>query len=102
MTKATNETAKLNFITDQGSTRAMVRWACRPADRRTLALGFGAGAGLGAGAGFAAPAGRGNACAGGTDPVARGGASRAMLRAEAEADADGVNDGRPADEGTGV
>src|SRR5580700_10740817 len=29
MTKATSETTKLNFITDQGSTRAMVRWACR-------------------------------------------------------------------------
>src|SRR5260370_3614488 len=29
MTKATRETTKLNFITDQGSTRAMVRCACR-------------------------------------------------------------------------
>src|SRR5271165_2181902 len=29
MTKATSETTKLNFITDQGSTRATVRWACR-------------------------------------------------------------------------
>ena len=29
MTKATSETTKLNFITDQGSTRAMVRCACR-------------------------------------------------------------------------
>src|ERR1700738_2737261 len=32
MTKATTETTKLNFITDHGSTRAMVRCACR-ADR---------------------------------------------------------------------
>ena len=29
MTKATSETTKLNFITDQGSTRATVRCACR-------------------------------------------------------------------------
>src|ERR1700683_786992 len=29
ITKATRETTKLNFITDQGSTRAMVRCACR-------------------------------------------------------------------------
>ena len=29
MTKATRETTKLNFITDQGSTRATVRCACR-------------------------------------------------------------------------
>jgi len=29
MTNATRDTTKLNFITDQGSTRAMVRWACR-------------------------------------------------------------------------
>src|SRR5215472_10361391 len=29
MTKATSETMKLNFITDQGSTRATVRCACR-------------------------------------------------------------------------
>ncbi len=28
MTKATSETTKLNFITDQGSIRAMVRCAC--------------------------------------------------------------------------
>jgi hypothetical protein len=33
MTKATRETTKLNFITDQGSTRATVRWAWRRADR---------------------------------------------------------------------
>src|ERR1700736_2411539 len=31
MTNATRETTKLNFITDQGSTRAMVRCACRAA-----------------------------------------------------------------------
>src|ERR1700734_2661378 len=29
MTKATRDTTKLNFITDQGSTRATVRCACR-------------------------------------------------------------------------
>src|SRR6516165_3643412 len=29
MTKATSETTKLSFITDQGSTRATVRCACR-------------------------------------------------------------------------
>src|SRR5512135_2486988 len=29
MTKATSDTTKLNFITDQGSTRATVRCACR-------------------------------------------------------------------------
>src|SRR5580704_11412998 len=29
ITNATRDTTKLNFITDQGSTRAMVRWACR-------------------------------------------------------------------------
>src|SRR5256884_7020312 len=29
MTKATSETTKLNFITDQGSTRATVRCPCR-------------------------------------------------------------------------
>src|SRR6478736_6459400 len=29
MTTATSETTKLNFITDQGSTRATVRCACR-------------------------------------------------------------------------
>src|SRR5580658_9048607 len=38
MTKATRETTKLNFITDQGSTRAMVRWACR-AERLDDGLG---------------------------------------------------------------
>src|SRR6266568_514960 len=37
MTKATRETTKLNFITDQGSTRAMVRCACR-ADRFACAF----------------------------------------------------------------
>src|SRR5580692_3845689 len=37
ITNATRDTTKLNFITDQGSTRAMVRWACR--DERFDALG---------------------------------------------------------------
>jgi hypothetical protein len=37
MTNATTETTKLNFITDQGSTRAMVRCACR-ADRFDFAF----------------------------------------------------------------
>jgi hypothetical protein len=32
MTKHTSETMKLNFMTDQGSNRATVRWACRALD----------------------------------------------------------------------
>src|SRR5580692_964413 len=38
ITNATRDTTKLNFITDQGSTRAMVRWACRD-ERFNDALG---------------------------------------------------------------
>src|SRR5580704_579440 len=44
ITKATRDTTKLNFITDQGSTRAMVRWACRD-ERFEDALGRAPGAG---------------------------------------------------------
>src|SRR5579862_2134668 len=54
-TNATTDTTKLNFITDHGSTRAMVRCACRT-ERERLAAAFGrtlrtvAGAAAGAGA----------------------------------------------------
>src|SRR5271169_905584 len=40
MMKDTTDTAKLNFITDQGSTRAMVRWASLADVFRTVAFGF--------------------------------------------------------------
>src|SRR5579859_6949411 len=60
ITKATRDTTKLNFITDHGSTRAMVRCACRTerlaaafdVALRTVA-GAWAGAGGGAGCGVA-------------------------------------------------
>src|SRR5579863_238378 len=39
-TNATTDTTKLNFITDHGSTRAMVRCACRT-ERERLAAAFG-------------------------------------------------------------
>src|SRR5947207_1585332 len=42
MTKATSETTKLNFITDQGSTRATVRCACRAVRFGGVAVTFGA------------------------------------------------------------
>src|SRR5579859_7899678 len=72
---AISEITKLNFMTDHGSIRAMVRCACRVAVRRTDALGRGtpnlvversgfatAGPlGFGAGASGTAPAGRGYA-----------------------------------------
>src|SRR5580658_6219511 len=88
MMKDTTDTAKLNFITDQGSTRAMVRWASLPADFRTVAFGFGI-FGFGifaaatAAAAVAAPAGRGKACVGGL----AGGADGALSVLT------GVNDG---------
>src|SRR6266705_637354 len=53
MTKATSETTKLNFITDQGSTRATVRCACRA---MRLDCAFCAFCVLSAGAGLAAAA----------------------------------------------
>src|SRR5277367_1381752 len=39
MMNATTEATKLNFMTDQGSTRDSVSIACRLLDRRTLILG---------------------------------------------------------------
>ena len=39
MMNATTEATKLNFMTDQGSTRDRVSIACRLLDRRTLILG---------------------------------------------------------------
>ena len=44
---ATTEATKLNFMTDQGSTRDSVSIACRLLDRRTLTLGAWAGLALG-------------------------------------------------------
>src|SRR5580692_1538694 len=90
MMKDTTDTAKLNFITDQGSTRAMVRWASLAADFRTVAFGFGIfGFGIFAAAtaaAVAAPAGRGKACVGGLAAGA-GGAGGALSVLT------GVNDG---------
>ncbi|MDQ2810452.1 MAG: hypothetical protein M3Z75_00860 [Actinomycetota bacterium] len=59
MTKATSDTTKLNFITDQGSTRATVRCACR-AERFdaffcVLRVAAGVAVGVSAGATLGAP-----------------------------------------------
>src|SRR6266700_3919842 len=50
MTKATSDTTKLNFITDQGSTRATVRCACRAMRLDCAFCVLSAGAGLAAAA----------------------------------------------------
>src|ERR1700678_3052369 len=68
MMKAITDTAKLNFITDHGSMRAMVRCACLAADFRTVAFGcLGCLVSLRAAPPAAPAAGlvRGNACVGG-------------------------------------
>src|SRR5580698_7279145 len=103
MMKDTTDTAKLNFITDQGSTRAMVRWASLAADFRTVAFGgFGALGAFGffgavtAATAAATPAGRGNACVGGLAAGLAGGAAGAggaTGAVGALAALTGVNDG---------